>query len=103
MPEMLQTHFRFLYYVLEPREFADEMFERDHLSTTDHDFITYSSQKFERLKNLLQTVEESKLYFPFLCAFESLNYDEVLETLCSDGSWTLNLSKFNSRFKTSTI
>lgn len=94
MHELLQKHMPFLYYVLEPREVADEMFQAGHFSIREHDFITESTKKLKRLQTLLCIVEKRNLYCPLLYALQSLSNGVNLDMLKNCSTLAVKLGKF---------
>lgn len=82
--ELLQKHFEILYTDLEPRAIADELFQSDCISVSDHDRVTDSPKKYDRLMSLLEILKMKKMHGPFLCTLESLHCDLVLKTLQTD-------------------
>lgn len=92
--ELLQKHFEMLYTDLEPRVIADELFQADCISVSDHDSVTDSPKKYDRLRSLLEILKRKKLHGPFLCTLESLQCDLVLKTLQTDHEFPKKPCKF---------
>lgn len=99
--ELLKKHFDILYTDLEPREIADELFQAGLISVSDHDIVTDSPKKYNRLRSLLKILELKKLHGQFLHTLESFHCDLVLKTLKTDtqfqiisGKLTYNLALF---------
>lgn len=82
--ELLQRHFEILYTYLEPRKIADEMFQADLISVSDHDIVTDSPKKTKRLRSLLVILKMNTLYGPFLLTLERWRCDIVVDTLKTD-------------------
>lgn len=82
--ELLQRHFEILYTYLEPREIADEMFQVECISVSDHDIVTDSPKKYKRLRSLLEILKMKILHGPFLFILECLHCDIVVNTLKTD-------------------
>lgn len=82
--ELLQRHFEMLYTYLEPRKIADEMFQVDCISVSDHDIVTDSPKKYKRLRSLLEILKMRTLHGPFLFTLECLHCNIVVNTLKTD-------------------
>lgn len=81
--DLLQEHFKLLYMELEPRDIADELFKEDYISFIDHDDVTFSRKKHDRLDQLLNVLEKEKLYSVFSKTLLT-NYSSVLYTMDPD-------------------
>lgn len=68
---------------LEPRDIADELLQKQFLSTDDHDEVTYSHKKRKRLENLLDILNEKQEYTTFWYTLRA-RYSSVWNTLQSD-------------------
>lgn len=80
---MLQRYFKYLYMEIEPRDIADELFQKQFLSIDDHDDVTYSHKKRKRLKRLLDILNEKQLYTTLWYTLKA-KYSLVWNTLKSD-------------------
>ena len=79
---LLKRHFGSLFLLLEPLDIADEMFQAGHISYDEHDSVTNSSRRYERLEGLLAILSgNAELYPHFVNAAQSLGYSSVLDTL----------------------
>ncbi|XP_078339927.1 uncharacterized protein LOC111110586 isoform X5 [Crassostrea virginica] len=79
---LLKRHFGSLFLLLEPLDIADEMFQAGHISDDEHDSVTNSSRRYERLEGLLAILSgNAELYPHFVNAAQSLGYSSVLDTL----------------------
>lgn len=63
--DLLQERFKVLYMELEARDIADELFKEEYISIKDHDDVTFSRKKHNRLNRLLNVLEKKKLYSVF--------------------------------------
>lgn len=79
--ELLQRHFEILYTYLEPRDIADELFQEDRISVSDHDIVTDLLKKYKRLRSLLEILKTKALHETFLSILERLHCDLVVKTL----------------------
>lgn len=68
---------------LEPRDIADELFQKHFLSVDDHDDVTYSHKKRKRLKILLDILKKKNVYSTLWYILEA-KYSSVWHTLQSD-------------------
>ena len=79
---LLKRHFGSLFLLLEPLDIADEMFQAGHISYDEHDSVTNSSRRYERLEGLLAILSgNAELYPHFVNVTQSLGYSSVLDTL----------------------
>lgn len=82
--ELLQKRFVFLYMEVEPRDIADEMFQEEDISISDHDSVTDYDMKYKRLRNLLKILKEREKYASFTSILNSRKYMSILKTLQED-------------------
>ena len=79
---LLKRHFGSLFLLLEPLEIADEMFQAGYISDDEHDSVTSSHRRYERLEGLLAILSgRAELYPHFVNVVQALGYSSVLETL----------------------
>ena len=79
---LLKRHFGSLFLLLEPLDIADEMFQAGYISYDEHDSVTSSSRRYERLEGLLAILSgKAELYPQFLNVVQALGPFSVLETL----------------------
>ena len=79
---LLKRHFGSLFLLLEPLDIADEMFQAWHISYDEHDSLTSSNGRYERLEGLLGILSgKAELYPHFVNVVQSLGYFSVLDTL----------------------
>ena len=79
---LLKRHFGSLFLLLEPLDIADEMFQAGHISHDEHDSLTGSNRRYERLEGLLGILSgKAELYPHFVNVVQSLGYFSVLDTL----------------------
>lgn len=84
---------------MEPAEIADEMFQAGHMSDNEHDVVTCSIRRYERLENLLILFSKNeKLYVHLKEVLQSSGYSAILHTLQMNQPFHLETCKlFNSR------
>ena len=79
---LLKRHFGSLFLLLEPLDIADEMFQAGHISYDEHDSVTSSNRRYERLVGLLAILSgKAELYRHFVNVVQALGYFSVLDTL----------------------
>lgn len=79
---------------MEPHDIADEMFQAEDISISDHDFVTDSGMKYKRLRNLLKILRDRKKYASFIHILESLKYVSILKTLVEDKPLNKKICKY---------
>lgn len=92
--ELLQKHFEILYTDLEPREIADELFQEGLISVSDHDIVSDSPKKYNRLRSLLKILEMKQLHGPFLFTLDCSQCDLIMKTLKTDIQFRIIPCKF---------
>ena len=91
---LLKKHFGSLYMLLEPLDIADEMFQAGHISDVEHDYVTGSTRRYERLEKLLELLRgNTELYPHFVNVLQALGYFSVLDTLKMRASFELETCK----------
>ena len=79
---LLKRHFGSLFLLLEPLDIADVMFQAGHISLNEHDSVTNSNRRYERLEGLLAILSgKTELYPHFVNVVQALGYFSVLDTL----------------------
>lgn len=78
--DLLQMHLKLLYMELEPRDVADELFRKEYISVNDHDHVTFSRKKHNRLERLLYVLKKKELYSVFSHTLQ-YNYSSVWYTM----------------------
>lgn len=68
---------------LEPRDIADELFQKEYISITDHDDVTFSNKKHKRLERLLKVLQDKNLNLVF-CDILQSKYSLVWKILHAD-------------------
>ena len=79
---LLRRNFGSLFLLLEPLDIADEMFQAGHISYDEHDSVTSSNRRYERLEGFLAILSgKAELYPHFVNVVQALGYVSVLDTL----------------------
>ena len=80
---LLKRHFGSLFLLLEPLDIADQMFQAGHISYDEHDSVTSSNRRYERLEGLLAILSgKAELYPHFVNVVQALGYfSQLLDTL----------------------